>query len=185
MKRTLLSAITIVVLGLLAGVGANAVRGRDSINLRRNYFSIAPTRGSDETPTPRHEADDPTAEDPKHPFKTVSVGEMIDWFQSQEYASGQVVFVDARNDETYEEGHIPGAFQVDNYNFDRDFTLFRDDIDPADIIVVYCGGGECSDSIYVATELEGMGIARSRIRVFEGGINAWLEDDLPVDEGRE
>lgn len=184
MKMTLLSAITIGILGSLVGVGVNAVRGRDSISLGRNYFKIATTVVSDEPTTPT-EGDHPVAEAPKHPFTPASVGDVIDWYQSQEYASGQVVFVDARNDEAYEEGHIPGAFQVDNYNFDRDFPLFREDIEEAEIIVVYCGGGECSDSIYVATGLEEMGIARSRIRLFEGGINAWLDEDLPVDEGRE
>lgn len=184
MKTTLLSAITIVILGSLVGVGVNAVRGRDSLSLGRNYFKIASNVGSDETPT-LQEGDDPAAEVPKHPFAPASVGDMIDWFQSQEYASGQVVFIDARNDEAYEEGHIPGAFQVDNYNFDRDFPLFLEDIEEAEVIVVYCGGGECEDSIFVASALEGMDIARSKIRVFEGGINAWLEEDLPVDEGRE
>ena len=184
MKTTLLPAIAIVILGSLVGVGVNAVRGRDSISLGRNYFKIASSAGSQETPTP-HKEDVPATEAPKHPFTPASIGEMIDWCQSQEYASGQVVFIDARNDEAYEEGHIPGAFQVDNYNFDRDFPLFQQDIEEADVVVVYCGGGECEDSIFVASALEGLGIARSKLRVFEGGINQWLAEDLPVDMERE
>ena len=205
MKTTVLSAIAIVIVGSLAGMSVNAVRRRDSINLERNYFRVATamavyqshsltlgptdTPPSDESTTAVASSDEamsqPADAPAQHPFRPATIDEMANWFQSAEYGTGEIVFIDARKDEEYEEGHIPGAYQIDNYNVDRDFPIVDSILRDARIIAVYCGGGECADSIYLATELETRGILRWNIRLFEGGIKAWKGEQFPLAEGRD
>ena len=99
--------------------------------------------------------------------------------------NGSLVFVDARNAAAFEEGHIPGAYNIDNYNVDKHLPGVRPLLDFADTIVVYCGGGECEDSIFLASELEARGLRRETIRLFEAGMTAWSESGMPIEQGHD
>ncbi|MEE9296355.1 MAG: rhodanese-like domain-containing protein [Phycisphaerae bacterium] len=172
-KSTILPAAAIVIAGLLLGLGFNGVRPKDSLKLTRNYFM-------------KIQVADSASQSPKHGFTVVTLDEVIDLYQSASYQNGEVVFVDARNDEHFEEGHVPGAIHIDRYNSDDPFEKAKTALQLADTIVLYCGGGECEDSIYLASELVGeRDIAIDKIRLFEGGLEEWEDENLETESGLE
>ena len=189
LKSTVVPAIAIVVLSALLGLGFNAARAKNRIEIKRNYFKIAtvptdlPAVDADQKPTV-----EPSAEGDRisHPFTVVTTDEALELSEDGGRYSGEIIFVDARNDAHYEEGHIPGAYQIDHYNLDDyidEAMLSR--LDGADIIVVYCGGGDCEDSIYLSSALLEFDVSIDKIRLYESGMADWTEQGLPVDEGRD
>jgi rhodanese-related sulfurtransferase len=200
LKSIVLHAIVIVSVGAALGLGFNAVRDDVQIRLGRNYFRIAqqePTAVADATKPDQSSAEqsqgtsptvDADAESkprllPQHPFEVVELEEVAKMVGSEAAYNGSIVFVDARNAADYEEGHIPGAYHIDNYNVERYLPEVRPLIEFAETIVVYCGGGECEDSIFLASELEARGFRRDAIRLFEAGMAAWRDADMPIETG--
>ena len=53
----------------------------------------------------------------------------------------------------------------------------------AAIVVVYCGGGDCEDSIFMCRELVETGLASDNIFLYEGGWHEWSESDQPTQTG--
>lgn len=195
MKSTILPTIVIVIAGSVLGLGFNAVRSKDSIKITRNYFkkyagpatyltpgeSPGANSGEDDHPLTQAETGDHSL---KHSFVSASIEDAISLFQDPRMGTGLVVFVDARDDQHFEEGHIPGAVLIDRYNSDEYWEKAEEWVTGAEIIVVYCGGGDCEDSIFLATELvEERGISFDKIRLFEGGLKQWEGEGLEIEEG--
>ncbi len=186
MRTVVLPVLVILLVGALMGMGFNAVRPDVSISVGRNYFKIAQapvgSTGGEEAASATS-APDALESEINNPFAAVSVDEMIEIVNGEEILNGEIVIVDARNDEHFAEGHIPGAFQIDNYNVDRDFGAVLPYLEAAERVIVYCGGGDCEDSIFLATELESRGIEFDKLAVFEGGMKEWVAEELPLEEG--
>jgi len=91
------------------------------------------------------------------------------------------LFVDARPHDLYMDGHIPGAVNLPAYEFDDQLATVADSLEQASMIVVYCDGWECSDSIDVAERLIEYGF--QEVRVFERGWRAWHTSGAPIMEG--
>ncbi len=188
MFATTRQIIGVAVAGSLIGLMVNAARTDRQIVLTRDYFKVLNiTRSNDAGRIPVSDGTGPgapPATNLEHPFTPVTLDEVIDLFQSPGFGTGEIVFIDARNDEHYEEGHIPGAIHIDRYNSDEHFDQAKVALRSADIIVIYCGGGECEDSIYLASELvEPRGIPFENIRLFEGGMMEWEGDNLDLEVG--
>ncbi len=185
MKDTLVSMVVVVVVGCAIGLGYNAIRSGQKINIERNYFKVIVV-DTDTTTLPDEPAKVPTDDDSEggfqHPFIPVTVEEVMDIYESSAI-TGEAIFVDARDQAHFEEERIPGAYNISNYNVDEDFALVEEYLDGPEIIVVYCGGGKCEDSIFLATELVDRGIPMDKIRLFEGGMKAWLNENLDVEQG--
>jgi len=94
-----------------------------------------------------------------------------------------VVFVDARDEQRYREGHIPGAYEFDPYRPEKYFAAVLPVCQAAEQIVVYCNGGDCDDSETAAILLRDVGIANQKLMVYEGGITEWATNGLPVEMG--
>jgi rhodanese-related sulfurtransferase len=93
------------------------------------------------------------------------------------------VFVDAREADEYDEGHIPGALSMPYDEVSSDpGRLERLDAGGRPIIV-YCGGGACELSRDLAWDLLYAG--HSRVTVYEGGFPEWQEAGYPVAKGIE
>jgi len=60
-----------------------------------------------------------------------------------EDGAGLNLFIDARDEEHYVEGHIPGAIQCDPYQIERYLQNTMDRVNGVERIIVYCNGGEC------------------------------------------
>ena len=87
------------------------------------------------------------------------------------------VFVDAREPEYYQEGHIKGAW---NIPFFLELVFKLDSLQGKDApLVIYCSGDECGSSEDLAYELQAEGF--SNLLVFKGGWTAWNTSGHPTE----
>ena len=87
-----------------------------------------------------------------------------------------ILFIDARAEEYFIEGHIPGALCND------DFDLLMDDIDSRltdnNYFIVYCSDDDCGSSEELARRLFDQGYLK--IYLFKGGWKQWTENNFPT-----
>lgn len=119
----------------------------------------------------------------EHPYQEIDLAGVIALHNDPNTLAGLNIFVDARNDEAYEAGHIPGAVQCDHYRLERYIDNVMQHAAAADRIVVYCNGGQCEDSIFMCTNLYERGIDFDRIYLFAGGWKEWEQSGQPVERG--
>jgi rhodanese-related sulfurtransferase len=108
---------------------------------------------------------------------------VIRLFQDPRYQTGSIIFVDARDDDHYQRGHIPGAYQLDYYHPAPFLGTVLPACQIAEQIVVYCNGGDCEDSKHTAIFLRDAGVPASKLFVYAGGITEWLTNGSPVETG--
>lgn len=200
MRTTIVPMLALLLVGGALGLGANSVRPKDRIQLKKNYFPVLPPADSG-VPGPAGAKPLPPSgtttgkgagrENPpnakpstlNNPFTRVTLERMIELYQSSAYTHGEVVFVDARKDQPFLEGHIPGAIHIDRFDPDASEKA-RERLAAAESIVVYCGGGDCDDSIFLANDLHlERGIPKEKLGVFEGGMAEWEAENLETEEG--
>jgi rhodanese-related sulfurtransferase len=104
-------------------------------------------------------------------------------FQDPRRQRDGVVFIDARDEEHYRQGHIPGAYEFDPYHPDKYFEPVLPVCQKAEQVVVYCLGGDCDDSESAAILLRDVGIPNEKLFVFGGGFGEWTAKRLPVETG--
>ena len=96
--------------------------------------------------------------------------------QALEFYQKGTVFVDAREPEYYQEGHIKGAW---NIPFFLELVFKLDSLQGKDApMVIYCSGDECGSSEDLAYELQAEGF--SNLFVFKGGWTAWNTNGHPT-----
>ena len=88
-----------------------------------------------------------------------------------------MLFVDARSEEYYLEGHIPKA--VCNDNLDLLITKMEEHISIDDGFIVYCSDDDCGSSEELAYLLQEQGF--SNIYLFKGGWKQWVDNNLPIE----
>lgn len=88
------------------------------------------------------------------------------------------IFIDARPEDHYLEGHIAGARNI----YESEWQAHIPDlvqISRDQLIVTYCGGGdECELSHDLAKDLQGIGF--KKVVVYTGGIKDWTAKKYPV-----
>jgi rhodanese-related sulfurtransferase len=104
-------------------------------------------------------------------------------FHDPRYQQGLVVFIDARDDAHYTEGHVPGAYPLDRYHPEKDLAADLTPCQRADLVVVYCTGGDCEDAEYTALLLRDSGVPNQKLFVYGGGFDDWSASHLPLEEG--
>ncbi len=94
-----------------------------------------------------------------------------------------VFFLDARERDEYEKGHILDAYHVTPQSFFNDTLPEEMDQWPKDsIIVVYCSGGDCDASHLVETRLR-LEKQFTRVYVMGDGYPGWTGLNLPTETG--
>lgn len=106
----------------------------------------------------------------------ISLGEARGLFER-----GDVLFVDARPESEYAEGHIQGALSLPLQEADAYFMDAADRLSAAKAIITYCDGESCDLSHDLALFLKEMGM--ENVRVLVNGWTVWHEAGLPT-EGR-
>ena len=97
--------------------------------------------------------------------------------QALELYQKGTVFVDAREPEYYQEGHIKGAW---NIPFFLELVFKLDSLQGKDApMVIYCSSDECGSSEDLAYELQAEGF--SNLLVFKGGWTAWNGSGHPIE----
>ncbi len=173
LKQSILEALALLMLACVVGLGFNARRSAGLV-LTRDYFPVLTDPQGDDP------GDAPISNEgqlPQHGFQVVSLSEALEYYSRGE---SSIVFIDARDDATYEKCHIPSAIQFDYYHPDDYIGEVRDFAADAEIVIIYCNGGECEDSIqtarYLTEEIEDP-LSFEIVYVFEGGIQEWYEAD--------
>jgi len=104
-------------------------------------------------------------------------------FRDPRFRRDVIVFIDARDEDHYLLGHIPGACEFNPYRPEKYFDTVLPLCQKAEQIVVYCNGGDCDDSESAAVMLRDVGIPNQKLFVYGGGITGWMTNGLPVETG--
>lgn len=188
MKNILLEAILVVAAGAILALAANALSPR-GLALARDYFQQAPPPGNPPTVSSNSTAhlSERQLLEARLRQKGLQLAEkdlVHRLFQDVKFQQGTVVFLDARDDQHYQEGHIPGAYQLDYYRPANYLATVLPACQSAEEIVVYCNGGNCEDSELAATFLRDAGIPGQKLMVYAGGMSEWSTNGWPVETGQ-
>lgn len=209
LQRTVLETAVLVVAGTAVAFGGNALRD-NRLEWTRDYFKrtpvVVPPRDVSADPawtetktpaTPGTEAREPAApaaavlsaaplveKHLDHEFQSIDFAGVRAAVEDPRYEQGLIVVVDARADEPFEAGHIPGAVQCDHYKLDRYIDGVMEKAKVAEQVIVYCNGGPCEDSIFMCQNLLERGLAYDAVFLYEGGWKEWEQSGMPIEKGR-
>ena len=145
--------LVIIVLSLVVGFFVNIIRS-DSIPLLAKEMSI--TENLDEI------SGEPVA---------------ISLLQAKTLFDKGVVFVDARGEEYFADGHIQNSW---NSGFFMELMFKLDSLQSRDDgVVLYCSDDDCGSSEELANDLYNEGF--TKLFVFKGGWLEWNESGYPVE----
>jgi rhodanese-related sulfurtransferase len=192
-KAVVFEALLVAAFGLLLALAANALSPR-GLRVGRNYFpdvvkapaaapagsNRAATSTSGNSTAPEQSAVERLQQ---RGLQLVTSNEVVKLFHDPRYEQGLVVFIDARDDQHYAAGHIPGAWQFHHYHAENYLPTILPVCMTAMQVVVYCSGGECEDSEFAAVMLRDTGVPRENLFVYAGGITEWKANGLPVEIG--
>ena len=192
-KNVLLEALLVVLGGWVFALLANSISPR-GLRLTRNYFPAvqlqAPGRAAPSAASGRNEADQVPSDTQLLAARLRENGlQLIEYAQVKEMVRqpavkpGQVLLVDARDEESYRAGHIPGAYEFDPYHADKYLASILPLCQKAQRIVVYCNGGDCEDSEFAAISLRDAGIPGAKLFVYGGGITEWNASGEGLEKG--
>jgi rhodanese-related sulfurtransferase len=191
-KRVLLESLLVAALGGVFAFGANALSPH-GLKLARDYFpgdtrshSVPVSTNAVTNPTPVTTAHSHSVVDHlrEKGLNAVDSQQAEQLFRDPRFEQNLIVFIDARKDEAYLGGHIPGAFQLDRFHPEN----YLGEVMPACLgaqqIVIYCNGGECEDSEFAAIMLrDSVRIPGEKLLVYAGGITEWKSKGLPIETG--
>jgi rhodanese-related sulfurtransferase len=106
--------------------------------------------------------------------------EIISLAKAEElFESHNALFIDARHEFDYQEGHIRGAVNVALKKFDTQISRLNN-IPKDKLLIVYCDGAECNSSIELTLKLMESGF--TNVKVFFGGWQEWNSAKLPIEK---
>lgn len=91
--------------------------------------------------------------------------------------------VDSRSPEEYSLGHIPGAVCLPEETFDAAFPKLQVRLKVAPFLIIYCSGGSCATSEYLAKKLADKGIPGEKILIYGDGFPGWMRAKNPIESG--
>jgi rhodanese-related sulfurtransferase len=194
-KQVLLEAALIGLIGAAVAFAANEVSPR-GLSLSWNYFGGT----NDSVPRPiaaRLPSGVPGTNPPSpvelmmaqlkaEGLRWVNGSQALELSRDPRRGEGKIVFVDARNQQDYQSGHIASAYEFDPYDrdkYEKNLLEVLPVCQMAEQVVVYCQGGECDASELAARYLAGAGVAREKLFVYLGGITEWCSNSLPTEIG--
>ena len=95
------------------------------------------------------------------------------------YDKNEALFVDARSQNDYDNGHIPGAVSLPVGRFEERIESFLNRYPPEQPIVTYCTGRTCEDSHDLAQYLSDVGF--TDVRIFIDGFPGWEAEGYPIE----
>lgn len=98
------------------------------------------------------------------------------------YLKNRVVFVDARDPLSFEEGHISGAVNIYPDEAALLAAKLKLMVSPVSMVITYCDGPQCPLSKETARILQSQGLPA--VKVFVNGWSLWLNAGYPVARGK-
>jgi rhodanese-related sulfurtransferase len=200
-RRTLLEFLIIVVAGLGIGLAANALSPH-RLSLTHNFFPALGPLSSRPTNARTHPDSGPTSRTSSGPtsapaaereaviaqikqlgFQVLEYDDMNALYEDPLYRVGVYAIVDARSKESYQDGHIPGAYHLDRFEPEKDMPKVLEACKTAEKVVVYCHGGDCDESKWTAIDLSMAGVPSFKLTIYIGGITEWQEKGGPIERG--
>jgi rhodanese-related sulfurtransferase len=189
-KKVLFEALLVAALGAVVAFGANALSPL-GLKLTKDYFHgesfpvpRTKTNRTEVVANSTNTAPEPVVARLKEKGLQIVNGEQAaELFHDPLCRQGGIVFIDARNDEHYQGGHIPGAYQFDNYHPENYMGTIFPVCQAAQKIVIYCNGGNCEDSQFAALTLRDAQIPNEKLFVYTGGITEWTNRGNAVEVG--
>lgn len=89
------------------------------------------------------------------------------------------VFIDARQPDEFQEGHIPGAISLSLLDFDKRYEETKVKMPANHTLIIYCDNVHCDLSARLAYKLIQKGHLYTYI--FENGIRHWKIAEYPVE----
>jgi len=193
-SQVFVEALGVAVMGAVLAFAANALSPR-GLALGRNYFpadhttnTAAPVLGTNSSAVPTNQ---PTQLElvatrlKKAGLGLVDRAEVKRLLEDPRYADQRIVFIDARGEEAYGKGHLPGAAEFDYYHPANQIANVLPLCKAAEQVVVYCEGGDCEDSALAAEFLCGpqFGVSTNKVSVYAGGMAEWEASHLPIETG--
>src|ERR1041385_6699341 len=192
MRKVLVEALLVAITGAVLAFAANAFSSR-GLKLNRDYFRgaapiKAPTHQASSSVTTNNAvtsaADETVARLRSKGLQVIDGEQAVSLFQDPRYEQGLIIFVDARKDDLYKAGHIPGAYQYDHIYPERYLAALLPACNTAQQVVVYCDGGACELSEIAAEDLRGpVAVPNEKISVYAGGMHDWEKRKLPIETG--
>lgn len=93
--------------------------------------------------------------------------------------AGSAMVIDARAPEDYASGHILGAINIPEKNLPDSFMEYADFLPRDLLLIVYCGGGDCDQSVKVLELMHTMGF--TELGLYEAGWEDWERQGFPAD----
>ncbi len=94
------------------------------------------------------------------------------------WRKSSTLFIDVRSYPDYEFGHIQGAINLPEEEFDTRFTALKPQLEQAEAIVIYCKNADCGKSYWRALDLRKRGF--KQVRIYPHGWYEWCEYKLPI-----
>jgi rhodanese-related sulfurtransferase len=192
-RTIVVEAAIVAIVGLGVALAANQLSPR-GLALSRNYFP-AGTNPAPAVPAPVLVAPVAAGTDENSEaaqlserlrdkgLQEVKRGHAEILFHDPGAQMGRIVFVDARDEDHYKDGHIPGAYELDPYHPEKKLGAVLTVCEAAEKVVVYCTGGDCEDSDTAALLLRDGGVPGGKLFVYGGGFTEWESSHLPVETG--
>lgn len=108
--------------------------------------------------------------------ESAAPGEITVLEARERQAAGPVIWVDARREQEFAAGHIPGALLLNEYDWDNLlFEAFPVITDAAEgvPVIIYCDGQECAASRTVRERLQQTPVGDRELLILRGGWPAW------------
>jgi rhodanese-related sulfurtransferase len=188
-----LEAVVVALAGAALAFAANELSPR-GLKLTRNYFpgssgpTLAPPKNSPPPPASAAIPQDATTAQIEQRLREKAL-QPLDLTQTERLfrdprrEQGLIVFVDARDEDHYRDGHLPGAYELNPYHPERQLANVLPACQMALQVVVYCEGGDCEDADSTAILLRDAGLSGQKLFVFGGGYTEWTDHHLPVEQG--
>jgi rhodanese-related sulfurtransferase len=190
-KKVILESLLIALVGIGLAFAANRLSPR-GLTLSRNYFPVParvqPVLVSTNQPgvaisNTLSSAEILSAKLKELGIQMVESNRVSELHRDPRTLQDLVVFVDARHQDQYAKGHIPGAYQLDYYQKEAHLLTFLPVAQIAEVLVIYCNGGECEDSQLTALLLRDAGVPVEKLHVYIGGMKEWEANELPIEMG--
>jgi rhodanese-related sulfurtransferase len=196
-RDILLEGLVVAVAGAILAFAANTLSPR-GINLNKDWFGlerppVTPTTNPQPAVISTTVTNSATTNSPdallEAQLKAIGVqlvdsNQVVQLFRDPRRDQQLIVFVDARDEDHYHQGHIPGALEFFPYYPDKYMAEVWPICQIAERIIVYCNGGTCDDSVVAVRSLRDLpGISTNKLSVYGGGFAEWTTNSLPVETG--
>lgn len=95
------------------------------------------------------------------------------------YNSGKAVFIDARDQWDFADGHIPGAINIPEFSYEPDDST-ANSIDKNQRYIIYCHGNDCDVALRLAKELKKLKF--KNLLIYSNGWAAWTSAGYAVEK---